>query len=176
MTSDVRGTDAAKLEKEFATELETIISTSTLLTQLDNDQAVRAQQIQALCGSVWTVVQQQYSISGKTGDQQQYTVNHQYSQEVAVVDASKYDALNVAMGTHLTIATSDVASARFKHALAEERLQIFALGRILSAERARLLSPRNHAPDSPTHIAHAAAICMCARVQVRPRAPRCCGC
>ena len=132
----------ARLEPDFAAELGIIASASRSLATLSTQQAARESAIQSLCNSVWTVVQQKYSVSGRCGDQQQYTVSHQYSQSVAVVDAAKFDALKDAMTAHMCFATSDMASAIFEHALAEERLFSFAHARILASER----SP------TPTHL------------------------
>ena len=124
-SNDRRGfssSDSTRLEGDYASELAVLAATSQLLARLGHMQCSREHEIQAMCNSVWTVVQQQYSVSDKCGDRQQFTVTHQYSQQVAVVDADKFDALQAEMRSHLTFATSDLASAIFEHALAEERL------------------------------------------------------
>ena len=98
------------------------------------EQEDRERAIQSLCHAVWSVQEQQYTVSGKCGDRKQYTVNHQYSQQVAVVDAAKFDALKAEMAAHLTFATKEVASAILEHSLAEERLSAFVLHHVLSNE------------------------------------------
>ena len=64
-------------------------------------QAARESEIQDLCNSVWAVEQKQYSVSGKCGDQQQYTVTHQYTQQLATINAEKFAALQTHMREHL---------------------------------------------------------------------------
>lgn len=120
------------LDDATRVSLASTTSSSRRLAKLAEKQANRERGIQELCNNVWTVVQQQYSVSGKCGEQQQYTVSHQYTQQVAVVDAAKFDSLRSQMNSHLKFATSEIASALFEHALAEQRLLALAHTRLLA--------------------------------------------
>ena len=72
---------AGELElPEVQRELACLCASSAALASVSGSQSGREKEIQELCNSVWTVLQQQYSVSGKCGDQQQYTVSHQYTQ------------------------------------------------------------------------------------------------
>lgn len=130
-------------ESGFSTSLHSLTTTSRMLSVLAARQSARERNIQELCNSVWTVVQQQYSVSGKCGSEQQYTVSHQYTQQVAVVDAAKLDALRAEMSEHLAFATSELASALYEHALAEQDLLAFAQKHLAQAE-SRPSAPTAH--------------------------------
>ena len=97
-------------------------------------QAARESEIQDLCNSVWAVEQKQYSVSGKCGDQQQYTVTHQYTQNLAAINSQKFGALRSHMREHLRFAASALASALFEHALCERQLLAFADKHVLQAD------------------------------------------
>ena len=126
---------AERLADDFSHECALISRASRKLRNSNHSLQSREALIQTMCNTVWTVVQQQYSVNGKCGDRQQYTVTHQYTQQVAVVDAAKLDALKNEMKAHLSSATRELGSALFEHTLAEERLSRFVLSRILSPER-----------------------------------------
>ena len=115
--------------------LESLVTSSTSLAAISAKQTERERTIQTLCNSVWTVVQQQYSVSGKCGEQQQYTVNHQYTQQVATVDAEKLSALKSQMATHLEFSTSELASALFEHSVCELQLLSVWHKQVLNPER-----------------------------------------
>ena len=120
------------IENECGVELSALASASAHLTALLKSQGMREQHIQEMCNSVWTVVQQQYSVSGRCGDQQQYTVSHEYTQQVCVVDAAKFDGLQVEMKAHMDFATKEIASSLFEHALCEARLLGFAQKKLIA--------------------------------------------
>lgn len=163
---------AAVLENECSAMLASLASASRKLAKHSLIQSSCEHEIHSMCNRVWTVVQQQYSVSGQCGDQQQYTVEHQYSQQVAVVDADRLDALAAAMNTHLAFATSELASAIFEHTIAEERLHAFVLDRALCESRA-LAPARTHAALYRTPMVSRDGRASVAR-QVRRQRPCCC--
>ena len=120
---------------EVVQSLDALCAASTSLASLTRTQSARERDIQGMCNSVWTVVQQQYSVSGRCGSEQQFTVSHQYTQQIAQIDGAKYTALRDAMSAHLSFATSTLASALFEHSLAEMRLLAALHTHILAPER-----------------------------------------
>ena len=127
---------AGELElPEVQRELTCLCASSAALASVSGSQSGREKEIQELCNSVWTVQQQQYSVSGKCGDQQQYTVAHQYTQQVATIDKPKFEALKESMTTHLNFSTSALASALFEHSLCELRLLLVLQKQVFAPER-----------------------------------------
>lgn len=122
-----------------------LTTASRKLAAVAAQQASREQAIQELCNAVWAVEQKQYSVSGKCGEAQQYTVTHQYTQNLAAISAAKFGALREHMRQHLQFAASELASSLFEHARCEEQLSSFADMHVLQAhlppaELQRLLS------------------------------------
>ena len=122
-----------------------LTTASRKLAAVAAEQASREAAIQELCNAVWAVEQKQYSVSGKCGEAQQYTVTHQYTQNLAAISAAKFGALRQHMRQHLQFAASELASSLFEHARCEEQLSSFADKHVLQthlppAELQRLLS------------------------------------
>ncbi|KAL1507015.1 hypothetical protein AB1Y20_007877 [Prymnesium parvum] len=120
--------------------LASLCAASSRLAAARRTQAEREREIQAVCNAVWTVTPQQYSVSGKCGERQQFSVSHTYTQPVATIDGGKYAALRQAMAAHLEYTRSALASAHFDHALCQLHLvlavqaEVFAGRRSLEAE------------------------------------------
>eukprot|EP00966_Prymnesium_polylepis_P071399 1658788-Prymnesium_polylepis.1 len=125
-----RGSELPDVHRELAS----LCAASETLAAVSGNQTGREKEIQSLCNSVWTVVQQQYSVSGKCGDQQQYTVSHQYTQQVATIDKAKFDHLCESMTAHLDFSTSELASALFEHSLCELRLLVVLQKQVFAPE------------------------------------------
>ena len=125
-------TDA--FEDEVRLVFESATASSRKLASVSRAQTDRERKIQELCNAVWTIVQQKYSVTGKCGDAQQYTVTHQYTQEVAVVDAAKWDELKTHMSEHLSFTAAKISSVLFEHTLTEQRLLTFAHKRLFAPD------------------------------------------
>ena len=82
-------------ESTLASGVADLAAASRKLAAVEAQQASREAAIQELCNSVWAVEQKQYSVSGKCGEAQQYTVTHQYTQNLAAISAPKFAALRV---------------------------------------------------------------------------------
>jgi len=120
-------------ESTLASGVADLAAASRKLAAVEAQQASREAAIQELCNSVWAVEQKQYSVSGKCGEAQQYTVTHQYTQNLAAISAPKFAALRAHMRQHLQFAASELASALFEHARCEEQLSSFADTHVLQA-------------------------------------------
>ena len=132
-------------ESTLTSAVAALTTASRKLAVVAAQQASREASIQELCNAVWAVEQKQYSVSGKCGEAQQYTVTHQYTQNLAAISSPKFGALRQHMRQHLQFAASELASSLFEHARCEEQLAAFADKHVLQAhlppaELQRLLS------------------------------------
>ena len=123
-------------ESALTTAVADITTASRKLAAIAAQQASHEATIQDLCNAVWAVEQKQYSVSGKCGEAQQYTVTHQYTQNLAAINADTFGALQQHMRQHLRFAASELASALFEHALCEEHLIVLADMHVLRSDLA----------------------------------------
>ena len=99
-------------ESTLASGVAALAAASRKLAAVEAQQASREAAIQELCNSVWAVEQKQYSVSGKCGEAQQYTVTHQYTQNLAAISAPKFAALRAHMRQHLQFAVHEQLQAQ----------------------------------------------------------------
>ena len=79
-------------EASLKTAVTALTAASRKLAAVAAHQATRESEIQELCNSVWAIDQKQYTVSGKCGDSQQYTVTHQYTVSARLEPAARADA------------------------------------------------------------------------------------
>ena len=88
MTEHV-GRPADALAASLSDALALVASTTANLAAACREQSGAERAIEELCGAVWIVRQQHFSISGKCGNAQQYTVSHEYTLPVATIDPDR---------------------------------------------------------------------------------------
>ncbi|KAL3930497.1 MAG: hypothetical protein SGPRY_001511 [Prymnesium sp.] len=110
-------------------------------------------EIQACCHSVWKIGEERYTVSGSCGEGGKYSVSHQYTQQIAQIDAPKFEALRKGMDQHLHHATTELVPALFERSLCELRLVMVLKGRVLNEEHPL-------APDATLQLLKALLECM----------------
>ena len=132
------------VDEEGGRVLASTISASRHLATATSKQAAREMTMEEHCSSLWTVTKQEFEVSGPCGDQNQYTVRHRYTQQLAVIDERRMEALMDCMAAHSSFAASELAGALFEHALSEQQVLSFAQQYLIAPDVACLPPPATY--------------------------------